>query len=43
MGPLLHFLALYDLPELQTISIFFKSQDFFFQFLSHAGTVEENT
>ena len=43
-APFLHFLALCDLPE--TNKIFKKIQKnvgIFFQFFSHAGTVEENT
>ena len=40
-GPLLHFLALCDLPE--TKKNFEKKFGFFSQFFPHAGTVEENT
>ena len=50
-GPLFHFSALCDLPEANKISIKIQKKfgkntkkiRIFFQFFSHAGTVEENT
>ena len=40
-GPLLHFSALYDVPETKKIRK--KIKNGIFHFFPHAGTVEENT